>query len=393
MQILVLHNNFPAQFKHLLPYLQSKGHDILFLSLESHGSKIKGVKHCVIKPKNINPPVSKKDNFFLLRKKLLVSELFQAAFARLVKSGYSPDLVIFHSGWGLGVHIRALFPTARLAAFAEWWFSWGGPLFDFEKDSPYNPPTSIRSRIAERYNNLTQASELAESDFIWSATHWQRKQFPPLLRNNMHVFHEGVDTNFFSPAISNKKSSLHITYTTRGLEPIRGFEHFMVIISQLMEKHTDLTLSIVGKDKPAYSPVPSQFDSLGTQAKNLFKSKNLDDRISWYDRMSYTDYRNLLRLSDIHFYFSRPFDASWSLLEAMSCGCCVVASDIEMVKEIGHDSLFYVNHLDHSRAVQQVSDLISQPSMRDDFSVRARLRALTFTHEESLRNLYPILTG
>ena len=39
----------------------------------------------------------------------------------------------------------------------------------------------------------------------------------------------------------------------------------------------------------------------------------------------------------------------------MSCGCCIVASDISMVRELGGDSLFYVNHLDYEDSVQKIS--------------------------------------
>ena len=78
MQILVLHNNFPAQFKHLLPYLQSQGHEIRFLSLESHGVRIKGVKHCVIKSTVDKSSQNKK--VFLLEKKLIYPSCFMGLY-------------------------------------------------------------------------------------------------------------------------------------------------------------------------------------------------------------------------------------------------------------------------------------------------------------------------
>ena len=49
MRILFLHNNYPAQFKHLLPALVKKGHSIYFLSVEAYGVHIKGVHHAVLK--------------------------------------------------------------------------------------------------------------------------------------------------------------------------------------------------------------------------------------------------------------------------------------------------------------------------------------------------------
>ena len=98
MRILVLHNNFPAQFKHLLPLLVQKGHNVIFISKESHGSKIKGLRHFVVKS---SKSASAKKNATIsgVSKKIDISELFRAAFVQLKDSGFYPDLIIFHSGW------------------------------------------------------------------------------------------------------------------------------------------------------------------------------------------------------------------------------------------------------------------------------------------------------
>jgi glycosyltransferase involved in cell wall biosynthesis len=39
-------------------------------------------------------------------------------------------------------------------------------------------------------------------------------------------------------------------------------------------------------------------------------------------------------LSDLHIYLSVPFVLSWSLLDAMACGCVVLAADMPPVQEV-----------------------------------------------------------
>ena len=386
MNILFLHNNFPAQFKNLLPALVSLSHDVCFMSIEGHGVSIEGVRHFLVKPKDENTKLVK-DNTKMLRKKLLVSELFRAALCQLKAKGFIPDIVVFHSGWGIGTHIRTVFPRAKLAAFAEWWFSWNSEDLLFEPNSDYSPSANLDTRIAERYVNLTQCFEISESNLVWTATNWQKQQFPNSIQSRLEVFHEGVDNSFFSPASSKHSSEfIHVTYTTRGLESIRAFEHFARIINILMSREPSIRLTIVGKDKPSYRPSPKGSLSLGKWSTQLFSDSGNIHRVNWIqDRLPLNKYRDLLQVSDLHFYFSRPFIASWSLLESMSCGCCIVASDVSLVREFLVDNTkqagLLVDHKNHEKTAQDILQLIKDKTRMDEYRSTARAFALNYSKE------------
>ena len=50
--------------------------------------------------------------------------------------------------------------------------------------------------------------------------------------------------------------------------------------------------------------------------------------------LSHGELREIYRISKVHVYLTYPFVLSWSLLEAMSCGCLVIGSDTEPVREV-----------------------------------------------------------
>ena len=61
--------------------------------------------------------------------------------------------------------------------------------------------------------------------------------------------HEGIDVDYFHPV--KQISHDELIFTTRGFEPIKTFEHFTSIVCNLLLKFPNLSLIIVGKDKPA----------------------------------------------------------------------------------------------------------------------------------------------
>jgi glycosyltransferase involved in cell wall biosynthesis len=60
-------------------------------------------------------------------------------------------------------------------------------------------------------------------------------------------------------------------------------------------------------------------------------------RLHFTGRLPYPQYLQVLRASSVHVYLTRPFVLSWSMLEAMSTGCVIVASSTPPVTEVIHD--------------------------------------------------------
>lgn len=93
----------------------------------------------------------------------------------------------------------------------------------------------------------------------------------------------------------------------------------------------DCHIVIMGDDKTHYSKPRSDGKTWGQAMR---EECPLDRNcVHFMNFSSYETYRNLLRISSVHVYLTIPFVLSWSLLEAMSCQCLIVASGTEPVRE------------------------------------------------------------
>ena len=110
MRVLVCHNNYPAQFRRLLPFLVEKGHEVVFLhrNKEWHANQIDDIRllnygvHRQSFAEALHP--------YLRRFESSVIE-GQGAFRScqvLLEEGWIPDVVISHAGFGNGLFLAVI---------------------------------------------------------------------------------------------------------------------------------------------------------------------------------------------------------------------------------------------------------------------------------------------
>ncbi len=359
MRVLFLHNNFPAQYRHVARKLAEKKKNQVVFASHRAVEKIPGVVNLLYKPHREGKPET---HHYLRTTETAVingQSLFRACLD-LKKKGFEPDIICAHSGWGPSLYVQELFPKAKLLCYFEWYYHAFGSDADFLPDSKmeYDDASRIRTK------NVPVLMDLAHCDWGQIPTQFQASQFPDVFKSKMSVLHDGVDTSFFKPDPKAEKKFGDIdlshvdeilTYATRGMEPYRGFPEFMRAANLLMKQRPNLHVVVVGNDRVAYGKKLAKGDSW---RKRMVKELDFDEsRLHFTGLLPYPDYLKVLQASTVQAYLTVPFVLSWSLIESLSCGALVVASDTAPVKEVITDGEngFLADFFDHEAFAERIA--------------------------------------
>ena len=97
-------------------------------------------------------------------------------------------------------------------------------------------------------------------------------------------------------------------------------------------------------------------------------------RVHYLGRVPYDRFLSMMQVSRVHIYLTYPFVLSWSLLEAMSAGVAIVASDTPPVKEamVDCETGLFVDFFDQVGLVEKTCQLLDDEALREKLGTAAR---------------------
>ncbi|WP_296762747.1 glycosyltransferase [Sediminimonas sp.] len=345
MDILFIHQNFPGQFKHLAPELARQGHRCVALTLRvSEPTTWNGVR---VLPYSLPKRHAQKLHPWLvdLDTKLVRGEACFDAAVTLRERGFSPDVIVAHPGWGESMFLRDVWPGARIGLYYELYHRSDDGHLDF--DPEFSSRLGAKDRLRIRLKNLNNHLHMSVGDAGISPTHFQADTFPPEFRRRISVIHDGVRTDLLRPdpdAVLDlpggdqvTRADEVITFVNRNLEPYRGYHVFMRALPRLLRERPHAQVMIVGGDGVSYGSRPPGGGTWKQTFIDEVRGRIPDAdwaRVHFMGKLPYARFAALLAVSRVHVYLTYPFVLSWSLLEAMSTGAAIVASDTAPVREV-----------------------------------------------------------
>ena len=350
MRILFVHQNFPGQYLHIVQRLARQGgHQLVALGINP------------LDPERRLPEALNYFRYSLsqgntqgvhrwvmeMETKAIRGEGCARAADELKAKGFTPDLICAHPGWGEALFLKAVWPDTPLLCYQEFFYNPNG--FDSNFDPEFEQTSTWQDDARLMMKNAYLHLTLNQADWNLSPTHFQASSFPEQWQRRISVIHDGIDTQKASPNPAAAPLTLPdgtvleqgqpiVTFVNRRLEPYRGCHTFLRALPALQAQCPEARIVIVGETKGV---------SYGTACpEGEWKDRFLAEIAGRYDpsrvhftgSLPYSQFIPLLQLSACHVYLTYPFVMSWSLLEAMACGCAVVGSATAPVQEvIGHE--------------------------------------------------------
>ena len=145
----------------------------------------------------------------------------------------------------------------------------------------------------------------------------------------------------------------------------------------ILSKRENARVLIVGSPKGGYGSEPPD----GGTWKEIFLdeirsqlTKDQENRIFFIGHLPYQRFLNVLQVSSVHVYLTYPFVLGWSLLEAMSVGCRIIASNTPPVAElITHDETgLLIDFFDPQALAESCIELLGDSELGINQALNAR---------------------
>lgn len=344
MNILLIHQNVPGQYKHFAQWLGAQGgHKVVFLTQRKQFPSIPNVSIMRYAPDH-----KPAENAYALSNyyEECCASGFKVATVckKLEEDGFVPDVVIGHCGWGEMLFIKDVWPNVPMMCLFEYFFTAKGGLVGFDPEYPAsaNAPFITRARNAVHYMSYGLC------DAGHTATMWQRNTFPEHFHPKIKVVHEGIKTRDLSP---NPKAQVTLgrvgkpvtredeifTYMARNLEPARGFHIVMRALPVIQRRRPNARAIIIGASGVSYGNKANDPGGYRAAMEREVGQKIDWDRVHFVGQVPYDLYVSTMQISRCHIYMTAPFVLSWSLLETMAMEATIVASGTDPVREVVED--------------------------------------------------------
>lgn len=211
----------------------------------------------------------------------------------------------------------------------------------------------MQTRVVRKLKFVTTVSECSRQD-IASAF--------DISVDQVRLIHNGIDTEVFAPQPHIERQQQLIVATASADQPLKGLHFLLRAFANLRGQYPQLSLIVVGKPKP------------GGATERLIERLQLGEALQFVHGISTEELVALYAKATLAVVPSLYEGFGLPAGEAMACGTPLVSADGGALPEITGDAARVVPAGDEQALQHAIAELLADPVLREDLSVRGRQR-------------------
>ncbi len=339
-RLLVIHHDFPGPFRDLLTFWSDMlGWQVVGIGSEASSGcgDVPWIRYCDRHP----PTAATSPHITTTPGAVRRGEAVARVLLDLKAQSYAPDVILADPGAGETLHVKDVFPDARLVHYC----------------------TGHTGRAAR--DAAPDLSVIARCDAGISPGWWQKCTYPRDFQPRIDVIRDGICHAAFGAdssavVVTDDGTTLHaddavITHVASASGGGAGLSGFLRVLGLLQHRHPCRALIVGAGDHASGWLEQRMMAACVDPQRTHFVNSPRPGRIA-----------DMLRVSSVHIHMGRPDCLDRSLLEAMACGCAMVVADESPVREIvrhGINALVVDPH-DRDGLVEAVLRLFGNPLLQ-----------------------------
>ncbi len=220
----------------------------------------------------------------------------------------------------------------------------------------------MQTRVARQLRHIVTVSESSRTDIAEAFA---------INKDNIHVVHNGIDTNQFYPCHDITPNPLQLISTASADQPLKGTTHLVRALATLRNKHPGIRLTIIGKPKP------------GGPTEALIEELQLQNAITFRGGIEAAEICKLYASACIAVVPSEYEGFGLPAGEAMACGVPVVSTDGGALPEVVGDAAVVVPAGDAMALANGIHELLTNDTRREALAIAGRERILKMFNWQS----------
>lgn len=203
----------------------------------------------------------------------------------------------------------------------------------------------------------------------------------------LRIIYLSVDTDKYVPGDAGGASP-YLLYVAKFL-PRKNHALLIEAFKILARSRPELRLVLVGPASGAYSKSTTRRGSdCHLEALSLIREAGLKDQVTILERVPEEELVRFYQECELFIFPSREEGFGLTVLEAMSCGCTVVANDVEPVREVVGEGGVLMQMDDADGLADTLAELLDDKSRRESLGAAARERAVGIFGPESIHEQF-----